>query len=675
MKSWADGFQRINADLDAVSFFTDELLLKLVQGPPLPKVHSDRLVGELLFRLWLYADGDAAVFSDVAVQVIPRLILALFNDQVLPRRRQCEEVSALKVILSQRPEDSVFEWLHERVSVFRSAEGFVAVVDDSGTAFPIPFRVDTPIAAGECFRDSKGRGIENWETEAASLWTVIGRHRIIVDLDTTQIGGDSALAGGSFALAVLFAARYDGQCAYDPLQVLATGAISEGCVRAVSGLDAKAALARKMGARVFVAPSVKSLGFVGSGKVLGLTPGTLADEAVDLFHGALQEGGLVSLSLGRAMALVPWLLRTSSTGRMPVPQCRALAIRLMQSFRDLATEQMRAASDEIRGAELSLEVFMASLENHEGRTDDALARLSRLAKLSKNDRSASLVSAMATHVVSLCDMGQLEKAVKVGEQMLQVVSDNYRDLSREGLELRTRAHGVLGGQGLLQLAVRHASEEHALESLAHLRKAAECVDRLLEMYDIRTVDYRAWKGRGAVQIALWHSLWQPDSAEQAFQTARMSLAADDFSSADHLRRAVLLGAYRSWLSNPTKPVPQFLSDLEMPSVAAPHWVRATCLKYRGSLLAASGEMEAGSSDFHSAYELLRRDRSPLVRVIAWTVAVQARALLKNQARDPFVKAVDSEEPYLQSYLAGEGGIGHDGAGDMKLPKTLLRLVY
>ena len=111
----------MSADLDAVSFFADELLLKLVQGPPLPKVHSDRLVGELLFRLWLYADGDAAVFSDAAVQVIPKPILTLFNDQVLPRRRQCEEVSALKVILSEQPEESVFEWLQERVAFFRAA--------------------------------------------------------------------------------------------------------------------------------------------------------------------------------------------------------------------------------------------------------------------------------------------------------------------------------------------------------------------------------------------------------------------------------------------------------------------------------------------------------------------------------------------------------------------------
>lgn len=665
----------MSADLDAVCFFTDELLLKLVQGPPLPKVHSDRLVGELLFRLWLYADGDAAVFSDAAVQFIPKPILTLFNDQVLPRRRQCEEVSALKVILSQHPEDSVFEWLQERVAVFRAAEGFVAVVDDSGTAFPVPFRVETPIAAGECFRDSKGRGIENWEKEAAGLWGVIGRHRIILDLDTNQIGGDSALAGGSFALAVLFAARYDGQCAYDPLQVLATGAISEGCVRTVSGVNSKTTLARKMGVRVFVVPSVKSLGFLGSGKVLGLNPGTLANEAVDLFHGALEEQGLVSLSLGRAMALVPWLLRTSSTGRMPVPQCRSLAIRLMQSFRNLATDPIRAASDEIRGAELSLEVFMASLDNHEGRTEEALARLSKLAKSVESDRSASLFSAMASHVVSLCDMGQLEKAVKVGEQMLQVVSDNYSDLSREGLELRTRAHGVLGGQGLLQLAVRHSSEEHALEGLAHLRKAAECVDRLLEMYDIRTVDYRAWKGRCAVQTALWHSLWQPDSAEHAFEAAKMSLAVDDFSSADHLRRAVLLAAYRSWLRNEAKPAPQFLRDLEMPSVTAPHWIRATCLKYRGSLLAACGEVEAGFSDFHSAYELLRKDRSPLIRVIAWTVAVQATALLKNPVRDPFIKAAASEEPYLQSYLAVGGGMGRTGVGDTKLAETLLKLVY
>jgi hypothetical protein len=189
------------------------------------------------------------------------------------------------------------------------------------------------------------------------------------------------------------------------------------------------------------------------------------------------------------------------------------------------------------------------------------------------------------------------------------------------------------------------------------------------------VDYRAWRGRCAVQTALWHSLWQPDSAEHAFEAARMSLAVDDFSSADHLRRAILLAAYRSWLRNEAKPAPQFLRDLEMPSVTAPHWIRATCLKYRGSLLAACGEVEAGFSDFHSAYELLRKDRSPLIRVIAWTVAVQATALLKNPVRDPFIKAAASEEPYLQSYLAVGGGMGRTGVGDTMLAETLLKLVY
>jgi hypothetical protein len=156
---------------------------------------------------------------------------------------------------------------------------------------------------------------------------------------------------------------------------------------------------------------------------------------------------------------------------------------------------------------------------------------------------------------------------------------------------------------------------------------------------------------------LWYALFAPDEswqrvaeAETQVKSALKRQPAKD-SSHEYLRRTRFLGAYRQFLQK-TLPSEADVNGWEHPSDTAPHWLRATTLKYRGAIRAARSESDGAIEDFASAYELLRLDKALTVQVIAWSIAAQAVLSLPAGKSSGYEQHLRENVQCVVDYLSG-----------------------
>lgn len=256
--SWADLLQRILTKPDSVCLTSDSDLHRLGAGPPLPTDAGQRVLGEMLFRCWLYEGGNCPSCVHSSVERAPAELKAWVLEAILPAKKLKaeEDLFARRRAKSEKP-CAAEHWMCRRILTFRRAEGIVAVVKN-GEAYPIPFRVEACAGDENCFRDAAGSPVLEWEREAAAVWQVTARHSVIIDLNLEAAAGAEALTGGSFGLPLLIASRYDNQRFFDPLSVLVTGTLRNGCVVPVESVQAKLHLAQRMGVGLFAAPAQNS---------------------------------------------------------------------------------------------------------------------------------------------------------------------------------------------------------------------------------------------------------------------------------------------------------------------------------------------------------------------------------------------------------------------------------
>jgi hypothetical protein len=611
--------QRIVSKPESVCLTSDEDLHRLADGPPLPPLAQERVFGEVLFRRWLYEGGDCPSGVLTAVERASVRLKAFVIDELLPGKRLKDEEALVAGRRTEAEKPCGAErWLCGRILTFRRAEGLVAVVQN-GEAYPVPFRVEAPARDEPCFRDAGGSPVLEWEREAEAVWQVTERYSVMIDLNLEAAAGAGALKGGSFALPLLLAARYDNQRFFDPLSVLVTGALRNGCVVPVESVEAKLDLARRMGVGLFAAPCFELSSADSGMQIVGIPPGTRWQEAMEQLNGALQKAGLCSLSVPLARRGIAMLTRGTATGRIANTkarvQCEMLLAFLRSNFHPVLATSIHHG-----------ELLLAAIDNHEGFPERAMERLQRLIRERRPEISSQELLSTMTHLsVSLCDSGRLEESAALGRLLVHDVDALFPEETDKGLEMRARVYGAAGGQGMLQLALRTGNPSLAIESLQLLIKSRDISERLCA-YDTGLegpVDYAGWVSRGYTQAALWQALFSPDSTQNAVEEAEAKLPRQqDDVSGDFLRRVRFLGAYRGWLTSGH--VPQFGDwELELPDRHAPAWILATSLKYRGSLRAANGEFEGARADFLESLAILNTEDSEVLRVIAWSTAMQA----------------------------------------------------
>lgn len=645
--TFSEAQELIDRRREFVSIVPDAWLGFLLQGDSLQPHSKPFAEGELLCRWWLYRGECPACITDGLQFVDPDLV-AFVRDQVLPVRDKANEESVFHNRRATGAEITAAEtFFTQRVMAFRKAHGIIPVVDArQEQAFPVPFEIRPDEYVQHSITDSRGNVIEAWEHEAAGLWAVLGKHRVAVTMDLGESASTLRLTGGSFALPVGLAIQHRYESGFAPMEVLATGAVVAGCLKAVEGCEAKGRLARKMGARVWFFPGTWAGQGDSNTRAVSLEEGLLS-RAFGRVKEVLAEAGFAELTVPGARNLLNRLRQWSASGGCPLEYAISQTSRCIEVLSQNIT---RLLETEL----LNARIHLASLYNHEGRADEAQRILESL-RAEMGPGSSQLCKILPNEVVSLCDLGRLDDSEMLGRKAHELAS-NLEDPAM-AVELRIQSAGALGGDALLHKALRLNDSELAKESLGLLEENLELAQELAEHSGGRPyLNEPNWEAMSTARLALWYALFAPEESEsrvaKAAERIQQALARHPTrdSSQEYLCRTRFLGAYRQLLRG-TLARSAGVNDWALPSE---HWVRATALKYRGSIRAAWDEISAAQKDFAAAYELLRLDKTPTVQLIAWSIAAQAVLSLPEGMADLFEERVREDVSCVVEYLSGFG---------------------
>lgn len=608
----------LGSNPDAVSVLTDSELRRLIRSCPREPAIEATLKAEVCFRAWLYEGASREELrAELAGCGDPEIDRWLDGPLATVRMQQAWHRDAVAAVEIGGGNREVWQRLVARIRSFVQADGIIPVVTgESAEAVPIAFNLRTSESPETAIRDVAGVPVPLWD-KAEEIFGDLLAQRIGVQFQCSIRGTGRQFAGESLELPIVLAlARRRGALPdYPPLSVLASGAIRGDTVAPVSGIDAKLALARRMGVKLFITPGAADSEFV-----MGAPAGTGIQDLLGTLAARLEHAGLDRLDTRAAAA------RLNSLGdeiHMGIVSLTEAAMRLKR-YEDVLG---RDAGSKIAAEGLiRAKVLRGAIANHSGDPQAGARATREAATLAAKLRMPLLyVNAVANRIVSLTDLGHLPEAESEGRRLLGWVLDDFSGPSAEQMQAEMVACGVLGGQALLHLALHGAG--CGPESLGLLSRALELATELQMPADTC---------RDAVQIALWHALLDPPRTEAAVAEAQAILERHpgEWLTACHayLLRARFLGAYRSsrycgiripgaegW------PLPEC-------RVAALDWVCATARKYRGVLLAEQGALDAAEQDFAAAWTALDRESAPLLRFIGGTAALAAGEAMLDRNR-------------------------------------------
>jgi tetratricopeptide (TPR) repeat protein len=594
---------------DAPALFSDSQLARLFSLKHLPAEISASLSGEILLRLWLYRGESSPTLN---AGVYERLSAGL--RETFDRRKASDGLKEMgeNSFASDSCEHLAWSLFSRRASSFLRADGLIPVLvgGEKKEAVPVPFRFEPGLPLDLKAMDAGGHAIAKWVPMVNRLEADSGKRLgFVVDVNA----GEEAehFEGESLALPLLVARlRSEGVIPdLHPLRVLASGVWGTGGLTPADGLEAKAALARRMGAQ-----------FLSIGTLEGDIPtGTNARD--------VHQAVLPRLEGDALLALTPRQLRDAI--RLIGDEMRSGQITLGTAERRLNGHQNALDSSGEDGLSPEARLLALSLRgaifNHKGDADQAaLCNEEARKEALKMNNPRAYVEASANQVVSLTDLGDLKASETIGRQLLHWVRTQMQGSTEDKKRAEMSACGALGGQTLLQsaLAGAHGREE----SLELLERALRLAREIEDGRDI-CMD--------AVQIAGWHALLESETTEEAFHQALEQLQLFPSSvhapSLAYLLRIRFLGPYRHWLSTGT--VSPGFETWELPPKKVSHlsWVLASALKYRGTLFAANGQFHEAAGDFKDAVSLLERQAPPVLRFMSATVSL--RAFLSLRAHD------------------------------------------
>jgi hypothetical protein len=510
-----------------------------------------------------------------------------------------------------------------RKSVFEQADGLIPVVDAAGEAFPVPFRLEQESSsrAGIMILDADGRSVPSWDDCAEGLSAAVGNKGWRINLSCVQPASGNMLVGGSFALPVWLAFYWMNR-GVPALSWLASGAIAEGRLKPVEGLQAKQRLAEKLGVQLWL--TVGSSTSVGG--CVSFSGGTSLNDARGIVEEALESHGLVHLSEASILA-------QAATLEVQVER-KTVDYKTARSRAEKWRQWLDANGKKQRPAYLKTIVILAAIDNHSGHAARADAYFREILGTNWKHCALDRFWAINQFVVSLSDRMMLEEAEQVGRKLVAEIEEATFGSEEDYLLHKLGAIGALGGEALLFKAL--GRPEYEQESRACLDEAAQIAFQLIQTcgtFDAHRYHY----SKSAVRTALWTALFEPEQMAETkirIESALKAATADHPVSLAFLSRHRLLASYRLWKLKGVIEKDFSLLDVVEPRNTSDNWLTATSLKYRGSLFAVSGKFHEAEADFTKAEQLLSTDDGPLIQVIYLSVLLQANELFVEAGRPP-----------------------------------------
>jgi tetratricopeptide (TPR) repeat protein len=574
-------------------------MVSLLKKFPISQIVLDRVVGELLVRLWLYGARRSSSLSEALYALIPQELRDAF---VLVSPGQDPIVAPICNV----EENQAWRYFVERATNFRRAHGVVAMTVglEQPEALAVPFQFKPNMPSGTKVQDATGHVLATWSRQITKLekqWDEDLGIELQVDVPEYVRPRGSSLA---LPIVIAKAMRVGRLPQAQALEFIATGQFSNGCLRQINRKQAKSDLAAKMGA-VFVAP-----GKAKSVEQIGIPYDMPINNVIEFLNEEFAKRGFGVMTLQQINEAIRNLQKEIREGRTSL----SAAARFLRRYSKRLDESV---SKTHAGAILRTQVMRGEIANHTGHPDEALSASSfaQMRALEARDHCA-YVEAAANQVVALTDLGCLVEGEAVGRELLRWVKKEMVGDEREQLRSEMVAAGVLGGQVLLQLALRGAPYDS---------EALELLSRALEI--AQELEVAAEIARDSAQIALWHALLRPEQSEAAYAEANIRMSRHDRAetrvSRAYLQNARFLGGYRRLLT--AGKITTGFETWELPDSGVGHdsWLNATALKYRGTLYAAAGSERRAEKDFMESVKKLSASTSPLLNFIGATAALQA----------------------------------------------------
>jgi hypothetical protein len=225
----------------APGIFSSETILKIAlpNGRLSKEGAITELIGELLFRQWLFKDQLPAELKELI---------------------EHPELSEVRQALDQDDLDSLDkfkkskDYLDDRIEAFERADGIIALVDsDNEEALPIPFTLIRNRRRSGVWDNSESepQEIGVWSEYQQEIDELLGMDINSVRLELPLGPYARMIEGRSLMLPLALAiARIKDPTLPKPIEVLASGVVSGGRIEQVAYLKEKILLAKRMGARI-----------------------------------------------------------------------------------------------------------------------------------------------------------------------------------------------------------------------------------------------------------------------------------------------------------------------------------------------------------------------------------------------------------------------------------------
>lgn len=611
------------------------------------EIEQSALEAELIFRWWIHppVSGMASLKSEIEG-------LRIFRPGFFPDvQAALGGVSEAKAALSEKRTAGI--WMEERrslsdthawmapflarISQFVNSDGFIALVYGDGASRAVAFRLEHERVESWRFVDATGNQVATeWSHHAAALQECIPDAPYQVHL----VGKLPLvpLCGRSFGLALAVASFFRARPELDRQALVATGAIENGRLLPVAGCRSKRQMAHRQGARLFVCPKNPEGGLeaLDGIETLEIEAGTPIEHALETIKGKLEELGLLRVDLRKIPGLIREILARGGTGagdpQRTIPRLRDLILEIESALKHSSNA---AAANRLLGPLNSAKLHLASLYNHSGNPQESQRVLDELlqpprgfAAWTREGQHLDLISKCreaARRIVALADEGQFEEAGLVGERALNFAEQLASQTNDEAKRARMEVFGALGADLLLQKSVRNKDKSVA-------NRALDLLDQNLSLSeDLEQANLADFHGqrnltKSQVRRILWHAFWSPQSVEEMATNliAEWNGYPDSQGSLPYLERVCFLAAYRLLLEGRDPGFPG-TDERQFRRTPGPgeEWVAATCLKYRGALMAVAGREQEAFDHFKKGLQLLSGDKPRVLRLLRFSIAGEA----------------------------------------------------
>lgn len=539
------------------------------------------------------------------------------------------------------------------------AHGFIPLVHGSH-ACSVPFRFVHAYSDRWRFIAATGHEVaRQWNDCANELGEVVPEAPWQIHL-----GGvfpkEIEFEGGSFGLPVAIAAHLRSFTNFDPLSLVATGAIEGGRLTGVQRCDLKREMAVRQGAKLFVCPE-SGLAEIPKIRTVQIPCGTPWNELRHHIEEELRHLGLLSMNAAQAADLIRSLQKLGVSGHgcpdVSIPQITRAITTVGESLETGMEKFPNRIHQLLRSAKLHL----ASLHSHSGNPGAAREVLNQL--LPDENAPRERCTTAARMIVALSDEGRFQEALLIAEDAL-VHADRIPDGHDQDLLAKMEIHGALGGDLFLQLALRKGPEggsKDSERSKEHLETNLLLSEELLHAnlnHFLPTENL----AKSATRSVLWHALFDPERTEQKVSETREQFGRRPGwqTSEPYLRRIRFLGEYRRRIfANGTSDLMQWEDELPStdPDRSGSAWIRAMALKYRGAIRALDLRPEEALRDFEEARHLLAGEQPKVFRLLRWSVEAEALCSLPevppttleilDRDRMPAVEYLAAYEPSIE----------------------------